>query len=687
VDPAAGRRTPVDEEVAEALEGEAFMFYPPLPPRPLGKWDLLRQAFRNRRRELLTILAMGAGGGVLGLLVPVLTGQIFGSVIPAADRSQLAQITLALVVSALAAAGFQVLRSIAVLRVGGKVDGVLQTAVWDRLLSLPVTFFRRFTVGDLTNRSMGIDAIRELLVGNATTSLLAAIFSLFSFALLFYYSWRLALVATALVGALVTVTAVLSYLQVQHQRELHRLQGKVASLVLGLIHGISKLRVSGAERRAYARWAEGFSAQRRRTIQAQRLANLQAAFNAVYGVLATLVIFAMMILAARAHLSLSEFLAFNAAFGQFQAAALSLIGVFSSMLTMVPLYERLSPILEAVPEVDPTRAEVGELKGDVELAHVSFRYTEDGPRVLDDVSFRARPGEFIALVGPSGAGKSTCLRLLLGFEEPTAGSIYYDGQDLPSLDVLSVRRQAPAAEGAESPSPAPCLQGSEEEGYAHCSGKEVRAEGCRLDPRAPQHRAAPEDAVISRHHRALTNLTTDVPGDLGKRSARQWPTSALSTAGREAQGSLRLATHGEAQGSLRLATHEESRRYAVLSLQRPCTNNNTTGYHRASARPAAEDRKSPHGALMIARAIVHRPRIILFDEATSALDNRTQEVVSQSLQALKATRIVIAHRLSTIVGADRIYVLDKGRLAEEGTYAELVARGGLFARLVARQVA
>ena len=90
--------------------------------------------------------------------------------------------------------------------------------------------------------------------------------------------------------------------------------------------------------------------------------------------------------------------------------------------------------------------------------------------------------------------------------------------------------------------------------------------------------------------------------------------------------------------------------------------------------------------LLIARAIVHRPRIILFDEATSALDNRTQEVVSRSLEGLKATRIVIAHRLSTILNADRIYVFDSGRIVEEGTYQDLSRRGGPFTRLVERQV-
>ncbi|HEV2844461.1 MAG TPA: ABC transporter transmembrane domain-containing protein, partial [Thermoanaerobaculia bacterium] len=205
-DPVEGTRTPVDTALAESLSGDAHMLYPPLPERSVTRGDLLRLAVRGRRGDLLTIVGMGAAGGLLGLLIPILTGQVFGNVIPGADRSQLGQITLALIVSALATSIFQVTRSVTLLRLGGKADGSLQSAVWDRLLSLPVSFFRRFSVGDLANRSLGINTIREMLTGNVLTSVLAAVFSVFSFGLLFYYSRRLALVATALVAVLALVT-------------------------------------------------------------------------------------------------------------------------------------------------------------------------------------------------------------------------------------------------------------------------------------------------------------------------------------------------------------------------------------------------------------------------------------------------------------------------------------------------
>ncbi|MES1240549.1 MAG: NHLP bacteriocin export ABC transporter permease/ATPase subunit [Acidobacteriota bacterium] len=600
IDPVAGTRAPVDAAVAETLSGDGFMFYPPLPERLVKKSDLLAMALRDRRDDLGTILLMGFCGGLLALLVPILTGQVFGNVIPSADRGQLAQIAMALVVAALASAAFQVTRSIAVLRLGGKLDGTVQSAVWDRLLALPVSFFRRYTVGDLASRSMGIDAIRDMLTGNVLTSVLAAVFSLFSFALLFYYSWRLALLGTALVTVLAGVTALLTWLQLRHQRALLAAQGKMSSLVFGLINGISKLRVAGAEARAYARWAEGFAEQRRRTLAAQRVANVQASFNPVYSLATSMAIFAVAGFSSGSSLPLGEFLAFNAAFGQFLAAVLTMIGVLSSVLAMVPVYERLSPILETVPEVDESKAEPGELAGEIEFGHVSFRYQPDGPLILDDVSFRAKPGEFIALVGPSGAGKSTCLRMILGFEKPSSGSIYYDGQDVASLAVRSVRRQI---------------------GVVLQSGR-------------------PMAGSIVSNILGSSNLGIDAAWE-----------------------------------AARLAGLEDDIKAMPM------------GMHTVISEGAETFSGGQKQRMLIARALVNRPRIILFDEATSALDNRTQDIVSRSLERLKATRIVIAHRLSTIQNADRIYVMEGGRVVEEGSYDELIRLGGTFARLAERQIA
>ena len=599
VDPVTGERRAVDEDVAEELAGDAYMLYVPLPERALRLRDLAAAALRGSHRDLSTVLLMGLGGGLSGLVLPVLTGFIFGRVIPSADRSQLLQMSLALTAAALAAGAFQITRSIAVLRLSGRMEGGLQAAVWDRLLALPVTFFRRFTVGDLTNRAMGIESIRQLITGNVLTSILAAAFSIFSFALLFYYSSRLAFVSTGLVILLTSISAALTWLQVRHQRRVHHLRGRLASLLFGLIHGIAKLKVGGAEQRAFGRWAERFAEQRQASIRARRVAIAQSAFNAFYAVATTLVVFAVMGLSTELDLSVGDFLAFNAALAQFTAAALAMVGVLSSLVTLVPIYERLTPILETVPEVDDSKLDAGELTGDVEFSHVHFRYQKESPLILEDVSFHARAGEFIALVGPSGSGKSTCLRLILGFEAPESGSIYFDGQDLGSLSLQSVRRQI---------------------GVVLQTGKPMVGD-------------------------ILSNITGS--SNLGIEAA--W--EAAEMAG--------LADDIKAM---------------------------PMGMHTVISEGAGTFSGGQKQRLLIARALIHRPRILLFDEATSALDNRTQEVVSRSLDRLQATRIVIAHRLSTIQNADRIYVIEAGRVVESGPFDELMDGGGAFARLAERQL-
>lgn len=600
VEPIEGSRTPVDEQLAESLEGMATMFYTPLPERPLTAGDLVRSAFHGLKGDLVLVALMGLGGGLLATITPVLTGHLFGRAIPNSDQQQVLQMTAALVVSALASGIFQIVRGVAVLRIGGKMDGSLQAAVWDRLMSLPVTFFRRYRVGDLANRSLAIDTIRGLVTGNFTASLLSGVFSVFSFALLFYYSLYLALLASVLVLVMVVVTAVLSYLQVKYQRRQLEVEGRISSLLFGLMSGISKLRIGGAERRAFARWAEQFSEQRRQAISVRKLAIVQSTFISAYRLLGVLALFAMMGYSSTIELPVSDFLAFNAAFGQFQAASLSIIGLLPSVLMVVPLYERLEPILEAVPEVDEAKAEVHELSGDIELSHVSFRYQPDGPLILDDVSFHVRPGELVALVGPSGSGKSTCLRLILGFDRPGAGSIYFDGQDIQSLDIQSLRRQI---------------------GVVLQNGR-------------------PSSGTLFSNIVGSTNLGHDAAWEAARMAGLAEDIDAMP---------MKMHT----------VVSEGAGTFSGGQVQR----------------------------LMIARAVVHKPRILLFDEATSALDNQTQEVVSQSLANLKATRIAVAHRLSTIESADRIIVIDGGRVVEEGTYEELLELGGVFARMAERQMA
>ncbi len=598
LDPASGE-TRAAGAGGPALASAAVQFYRPLPPRALTGWEVLRFGLRGCQGDLVRVAIMGAAGGLIALFIPVVTGLIFGQIIPANEPHRLVLIALALAASVFASAVFQITRSVAMLRVEAKVDSSLQPAIWDRLLSLPVPFFRRYTAGDLAQRALGIDAISQVVTGVVTTTVLSSVFSVFSFFLLFLYSVPLALVALGLTLITLAAIGLSGYVQLRFQRQQATLQGQTSGIVLQFLTGMAKLRVAGAEGRAFAVWANYFGRQRRLAVSAQAANNVLNTFMAFWPVVTTMAFFIAIAGTAGPNFVTATYLAFAAAFGQFLAAMLALGGAATLILQIVPFWERAQPILKALPEVDDAKADPGLLNGAIEVRGVSFRYSADGPLVLEDVTIQAEPGEFVALVGPSGSGKSSLLRLLLGFERPETGSIYYDGHDLADLDTEAVRRQI---------------------GTVIQSGK--LQTGSIFD-----------------------NIVGAAP-----------------------------LTMDDAWEAARMAGLDEDIRQMPMGMQ-------TVISEGASSFSGGQRQR-----LLIARAVVSKPRILLFDEATSALDNRTQETVTESLKNLQATRIVIAHRLSTIEDADRVYVIMAGRVVQSGSYRELMAVDGPFLQLARRQI-
>jgi NHLM bacteriocin system ABC transporter ATP-binding protein len=605
VDPFARTQTRVDAAVADTLGPFGHSMYRPFEPDPLTGRDLLRFTMYGCRRDVLTVLAVGLAMAGLGLITPMATATLFNTIIPGAERGQLLQLTLVLVLAAVATAVFHMVRGIALLRIESKGGSALQAAVWDRLLALPLPFFRDYTAGELAVRAMAVEEMRVILSGAAVTVLLGSLFSLTNFGLLFYYDVSLAKVAALLIGVATLASVAIALLQLKSQRAILGLRSRTSGLVLQLLSGIGKLKIAGREVHGFGLWARMFSEQRERQFRNRTLGNLLSVFNAAFPVAATLTLFALA--GARVGstapdvvpIEMGDLLGFLAAFNMALSATLSSSGALLGALSTIPLYEHIKPILRTTPEVHGGKHNPGELTGAVELQHVTFRYHADGAPVLRDVSIRIRPGEFVAFVGPSGSGKSTTLRLLLGFESPESGSVSYDEQDLAGLDLQAIRRQI--------------------------------------------------GVVVQNAKLMAGDIFTNIVGS--------------ST-----------ATLDEAWEAARMAGLDEDIKEMPM------------GMHTVVSDGGGTLSGGQRQRLMIARALVRRPRLLYFDEATSALDNRTQEIVTRSLDRLKVTRIVVAHRLSTIRNADRIYVIEAGSVVESGTYDELFAHGGAFTQLAQRQL-
>ncbi|MBW4636490.1 MAG: NHLP bacteriocin export ABC transporter permease/ATPase subunit [Iphinoe sp. HA4291-MV1] len=605
-DPITRARTVVNQAVAATLALQAYQFYRPLPQLIKNPIQLFQFGTKGYEKDIASIIVVGILGTLLGMVVPQATALLVDNAIPDSDQSLLSQIGLLLFAIAFGKSAFGMSQGILTLRIENASDSVLQPAIWDRLLRLSPAFFRSYASGDLVNRVLSVNQIRRILSGGTQRTLLSGLFALLNLVLMFVYSWQLALVGMGIALLAAAVTTVLGLLLVRKSRRLQELDGEMNGLTVQLINGVAKLRVAQAEERAFAAWADQYSQRIRLTAALQWIKDSVSTFNEILSLLTSALLFGLAVLfmqMAQANgssgLTTGTFLAFNAALGIFIGGVSNLSNTLTQILTIVPLWERAKPILQQEPEYHPNKVDPGRLRGRVTLDHVTFRYREDGPPILHDISLYAEPGEFIAIAGPSGSGKSTILRLLLGFETPLSGKVYYDRFDLAELDLMAVRRQL---------------------------------------------------GVV------LQN-------------------------GRIGSGSIFDNISASA-----LVSHEEAWEAAQMAGFAQDIKQMPMGMHTVISEGGTNLSGGQRQRLLIARALVNKPKIILMDEATSSLDNRTQAIVTESLDKLKATRIVIAHRLSTIRNADRIYVIDAGRVVQVGTFEELVNTEGLFAQLVARQM-
>ncbi|MER5719504.1 NHLP bacteriocin export ABC transporter permease/ATPase subunit [Streptomyces sp. NPDC002132] len=599
VHPATGRETPVEKANAEEFEPRAVMFYRPLPEKRLGPLGLMRFSMRGTGRDLTHLLLSGLVTVAIGALVPIATGKVLGEYVPRAQADPIVQVCLAVMVSSLVAASFMLLQNLTILRLEGRVEATLQPAVWDRLLRLPTKFFAERSTGELASAAMGISGIRRLLAGLGPSVAQASTIGAMNLGLLLWYSVPMAMAAIGMLVVIAGVFLGLGLWQVRWQRRLVTLSNKLNNQAFQTLRGLPKLRVAAAENYAYAAWAEQFARSREMQQRLGRIKNLNTVLGAVYLPLCSLLMFMLLAGPARGALSAADFLTFNTSMTMLLTSVTSLTGAFVSAVAALPLFEEIRPVLAATPEVRAASTRPGPLSGAVEARRLSFRYSDDGPLVLDDVSFEVGAGEFVAIVGPSGCGKSTLLRLLIGFDRPGSGSVLYDGQDLAALDQSAVRRQC---------------------------------------------------GVVLQHAQPFTGSILDVICGTG------------------------AYTPEEAMAAAELAGLAEDIKRMPMGLH-------TIVAGSGSVSGGQRQR------LMIAQALIRRPRILFFDEATSALDNETQRTVIESTRKLNATRVVIAHRLSTVMDADRVIVMENGKVAEQGPPAQLLADpGGRLHELVRRQM-
>ncbi len=609
VDPVNRKEQKVDATLAAQISPVGFEFYGSFPSEKLTRKDAMKFSFFGKGKKVAFVFFIGALVALLNIVLPFSSKFIFGKVIPDLNEKALVQLGIALLIAALSTAIYQLTQGFLVFRITSLAGNRLEAAVWDRLLKLPIRFFKRFTVGDLFSRVNGFVTARRAFNNYYVSLLLNLCFSIFYLIVMVLFSPALSMAAILVIALSLVIYFFCQNRIVGFQRASYEIKGKINGFIVQLIAGIAKIRVSGAEKRAFSHWAQLYAEAKKNDLKNQYYNSAIETTFSMIPILSTFVIFSVVINFVDQSkgsmptfhkiLSAGDFFGFVTAFSFFSAAIITSIPAVSYLYKVLkPVWIRGAVIFEEPPEVDPRKREAGPLEGNLAVEQIVFRYDTKSPYVLHNVSFSVKAGEFVGIVGPSGSGKSTLIRLLLGFEQPETGTISYDGTDLAHLDLRSVRRQLGVVLQNGS-----LLAGTIYENLV-CGGIYSQ-----------------EQVEKAIHLAAFDNDLKKFPMGLH---------TLLSSGGETLSG-------GQKQ------------------------------------------------RLLIARALISNPKILLFDEAMSALDNRTQKQISRNIEELHVSRVVIAHRLNTVKLCTRIYLLNRGVITEEGTFDELLKRSGLFAEMARRQ--
>ena len=593
----SGKELKVDATINEMLKEDAICFYRPLPQKELTGKDLILFLLGNIGMDDKLLLGFAAlGVTLLGLITPAANTLIFSHIIPAGQMSMVLSVAFLLFGAAISTFLMNITKTLVQTKIETKMSVILESAVMGRVINMPVQFFKNYNSGDLANRVRALESICSILANGVLGMGLMAVFSLSYILQIIQISSQLAGTAFLVILIQLIIAFLGAWGQIRVLRKKIRASSKVEGVVFALYSGIQKIKMSGSEKRAFVKWAGVYHNEADADYNPPMLVKIQKAVSPAVALFGTLLIYWVSV---KNEITVANYVAFNVAYGMVSTAILSLVATVSTVAMIKPILELAQPILDTPPEISENKEIVKSVSGTIELNQVSFRYQEDTPLIIDDLSLKINRGQYVAIVGTTGCGKSTLMRLMLGFEKPDTGAVYYDGRDIQKVDLKSLRRQI---------------------GVVMQNGKLFSGDiFANITISAPW--LALQDAWDAAEK---AGIAQDI---------REMPMGMFTMIGEGAGG----ISGGQRQ------------------------------------------------RLMIARAIAPKPKILMLDEATSALDNITQRQVSDALAELKSTRIVIAHRLSTIKACDRIIVLDKGRIIEDGTYEELNAKGGFFSELVKRQ--
>ncbi len=594
----SGKMRSVSRKNASSFGKNALSVVKPLPSTSLTIKDLYAFIIKSVPiANRIAVVFFCVIATLLTMLVPVANKIIFKEVVPSGLTYEILPVCALLFGAGISSALFGVCNNVVLLRAKDKVNAMVQPALMSRLLYLPSSFFKKYSSGELSTRVLSVTNAYQLLTNQILVAFEGGIFSIMYVLIAFVYAKEMMWVITLTVLS----AGIFSFFEIrasikEYNKKLPNAV-KTQNFSKSAIAGIQKIKNNRAEARVFAQWTKRFSQSEVRSANSSFFMRYKKGLGCVIANFFILVAY----FAAWYHdVALSDYVAFMSAFAIMQAALDNGRRVLDTIARISPQLKLLEPILAAEPENKSFDTDVNVITGSIDLNHVSFVYGSMNSKLLDDVSLHIPAGQSVGLVGSSGCGKSTLMRVMMGFDKPSGGSVYYGQYNVHDVNIAHLRQFV-----GYCPQNLQIFPGTVEEnirmGYTGYSKEEIWK--------------AAEAACIADD---LRRMPKQLDTELG-------------------EGGTGLSG-GQCQ------------------------------------------------RLLIARALLNKPKILFLDEATSALDNITQKGVSDNIDKMGCTRIMIAHRLSTVMNCDRIIVLDNGKIVEDGSPRELMAQRGFFYQLSKRQM-
>ncbi len=592
-----GEHKRIDEINSHGLRSRAYVLYRALPERRITRRDLFDFRLKSlSAADIFKFFIISLITVMTGLLIPLVSRELYNVYIPLGLEKVLLELGALLLGFMTANILFAIIRGLTLYRQSLKTGYDFANAVIHRLFALPQSFFRR---NDSAKLAVDISAASTAF-GSITGELMSLFMSMFTALIYLACMFAVSPVMSAM-GLIALLVYTIFYSLFMHyiarnSRKYADQNAETNAVLVRLIRGISRLKTSSAEDKAFLAYLKPYIKERQINEKIEKARGNMLTLSLVSSGLFSMA-FYLICYTRSFEINTGEFVAFLALFSGLAVYVTAVINSVTLIKSEKPVLDRLQPVFEEEPEDARSRCKLNRFRHEIKLEHLSFSYG-DTP-VLSDINLTVKKGEYIAVTGVSGCGKSTLLKLLLGFEQPTGGRILYDGYDLGVLNKRLLRKNIGA----------------------------VLQDSCLIAG------SIYDNITVSR------------------------PDASLA----EVNAAVKLSALNEDIENMPMGLHT------------------VIGGEDCSVSEGQKQR------ILIARAIISNPDILILDEATSALDNKAQSVVTETLKKSAATKIIAAHRLSTVMECDWIIVLDNGMIAEQGTPDELLKSGGLFTRLAERQ--